>query len=180
MNTSTAARHAYDDVLHSKGLLKNERVEQKVARAEETVQDWGKIVNVNGGTVLCAAGDGVIDVVDGVVFVDGDGNDENSEKNFGLFPEEDCMVTAKSRRAALARLSAPGYHPYSPTSLAFPFSSVPSSPSSPPSHVNPTNFVSVSMNLYTLPSTISSPGYQTHRLTVPNVDEATDRRTVER
>ena len=86
VNTSTAARHAYDDVLHSKGLLKNERVEQKVARAEETVQDWGKIVNVNGGTVLCAAGDGVIDVVDGVVFVDGDGNDENSEKKFWPVP----------------------------------------------------------------------------------------------
>ena len=31
---------------------------------------------------------------------------------------------------------------------------------------------SVSMNLYTLPSMISSSGYQTHRLIVPNIDEA--------
>ena len=138
-------------------LQKNEHInsEQRAARAEEAVQDEGKIVNANGGAVLCVAGDGVVDVVNGVIFVGENDNDENSE--FGLFAKEDCMVTASSRRAApsLARLSAPGHHPCSSTSSFFPFSPVPSSPSSPLSHVNPTSFTaftSVSMNLYTLPS----------------------------
>jgi hypothetical protein len=44
-------------------------------------------------------------------------DDENSE--FGLFAEEDRTVTARSRRAALARLSAPAHLPYSPTSSVF-------------------------------------------------------------
>ena len=47
---------------------------------------------------------------------DEDDDDENSE--FG-FAEEDRTVTAKSRRAALARLSAPGHLPHSPTSSVF-------------------------------------------------------------
>ena len=46
-----------------------------------------------------------------------DDDDENSE--FGLFAEEDRTVTVKSRRAALARLSAPGHLPHSPTSSVF-------------------------------------------------------------
>jgi hypothetical protein len=196
--TSTAANQTPAISLHASAyqpfaglaeLRKSEHVdsEQRAARAEETVQpeDGGKIVNVNGGAVLCAAGDGVVDVVNRVIFVGENDDDENSE--FGLFAKEDCTVIADSRRAApsLARLSAPGQHPCSPTSSFFPFSPVPSSPSSPPSHVNPTSFTaftSVSMNLYTLPSssTIPSPGYPTHRLisVVPNVDEATDHRTV--
>lgn len=41
----------------------------------------------------------------------------NSE--FGLFAEEDCRVTAKSRRTALASFSAPGHLPHSPTSSVF-------------------------------------------------------------
>ena len=48
---------------------------------------------------------------------DDDDDDENNE--FGLFAEEDRTVTAKSRRAALARLSAPGHLPHSPTSSVF-------------------------------------------------------------
>jgi serine/arginine repetitive matrix protein 2 len=48
---------------------------------------------------------------------DDDDYDENSE--FGLFAEEDHTVTAKSRRAALARLSAPVHLPQSPTSSVF-------------------------------------------------------------
>ena len=48
---------------------------------------------------------------------DDDEDDENSE--FGLFAEEDRTVTVKSRRAALARLSAPGHLPHSPTSSVF-------------------------------------------------------------
>jgi hypothetical protein len=49
---------------------------------------------------------------------DDDDDDENSE--FGLFSEEDRTVTAKSRRAVLARLSAPSHHlPHSPTSSVF-------------------------------------------------------------
>ena len=49
-----------------------------------------------------------------------DENDDDDEKiEFGLFAEEDHTVTAKSRRAALARLSTPGHLPDSPTSLVF-------------------------------------------------------------
>ena len=48
---------------------------------------------------------------------DDDDDDENSE--FGLFAEEDRTVTVKSRRAALARLSASGHLPHSPTSSIF-------------------------------------------------------------
>ena len=45
---------------------------------------------------------------------DDENNDENSE-----FAEEDRTVTVKSRRAALARLSASDHLPYSPTSSVF-------------------------------------------------------------
>ena len=53
---------------------------------------------------------------------DDEDDDENSE--FGLFAEEDRTVTVKSRRTALAKLSAPGHFPQSPTSSVF---SVPTS-----------------------------------------------------
>ena len=51
---------------------------------------------------------------------DDDDNDNDEDAELG-FAEEDRTVTAKSRRAALARLSAPGYHyhPRSPTSSVF-------------------------------------------------------------
>ena len=47
---------------------------------------------------------------------DDEDDDENSELGFA---EEDRTVTARSRRAALARLSAPSHLPHSPTSSVF-------------------------------------------------------------
>lgn len=52
---------------------------------------------------------------------DEDDEDNGGNHEFGSFAEEDRTVTAKSRRAALARLSTPGHHypPRSPTSSVF-------------------------------------------------------------
>ena len=50
---------------------------------------------------------------------DDDDDDDDEKSEFGLFAEEDRTVTAKSRRAALARLSAPAHLPHSPTSSVF-------------------------------------------------------------
>ena len=50
---------------------------------------------------------------------DEDDDDEEEYAQFPLFAEEDRTVTAKSRRAALARLSTPGHPPRSPTSSVF-------------------------------------------------------------
>ena len=49
---------------------------------------------------------------------DDDDDDDDEKSEFG-FAEEDRTVTAKSRRAALARLSAPSHLPHSPTSSVF-------------------------------------------------------------
>ena len=48
-----------------------------------------------------------------------DDEDDDEKSEFGLFSEEDRTVTVKSRRAALARLSAPAHLPHSPTSSVF-------------------------------------------------------------